>query len=70
MINPASRTKKIELSQIRKMFEAGIELKQKYYKELVKNNNGFPYGFDPEENDSNIKPTYTINLLKELVDNI
>ena len=46
---------------------AQIELKKKYYKELVKNNNGFPYGFDPEENASNMTCYWRNMMIRNLI---
>lgn len=44
-----------------------IELKKKYFKELVKNGNGFPYGFDPEENASNMTCYWRNMMIRNLI---
>lgn len=44
-----------------------IELKQKYYKELVKNQNGYSYGFDPQENASNINCYWRNMMIRNLI---
>ena len=44
-----------------------IELKQKYYKELVKNKNGYSYGFDPEENASNMTCYWRNMMIRNLI---
>lgn len=44
-----------------------IELKQKYFKELVKNKNGYSYGFDPEENASNMACYWRNMMIRNLI---
>ena len=44
-----------------------IELKQKYYRELCKNNNGLSYGFDPEENASNMTTYWRNMMIRNLI---
>ena len=44
-----------------------IELKQKYFRELVRNKNGHSYGFDPEENASNMTCYWRNMMIRNLI---
>lgn len=44
-----------------------IELKTKYYHELVRNKNGYSYGFDPEENCSNMATYWRNMMIRNLI---
>ncbi len=44
-----------------------IELKKKYFHELVKNKNGLSYGFDPEENASNMTCYWRNMMIRNLI---
>lgn len=44
-----------------------VELKQKYFHELAKNKNGYSYGFDPEENASNMTTYWRNVMIRNLI---